>query len=242
MRFPGRHACDSRGRTALPCERAPFGAVFPQPPARPSAVFGDDLDACLFEGTILPCPEVRNYRPGGLNALLSAPADLNAFIASLLVIATAVLRWEIPPDAAPAISAEPMTFSLGASLINNQRTAACLGGSAIGGPMGKLITASARPLSRLRIGKGQRIKPAGKPQWYRTPFLKCSGAGTILHFRVTKMSPLSHWTKPTLCSIGVRKRLQARQIRASLLRFGVAARPNISPTRTACISVWKSEI
>jgi hypothetical protein len=28
------------------------------------------------------------YRPGGLNDLLSAPADLNAFMASLLVIAT----------------------------------------------------------------------------------------------------------------------------------------------------------
>ena len=36
-------------------------------------------------------------------------------MASLAVIATDVLRWEIPPDAAPAISAEAMTSSFGAS-------------------------------------------------------------------------------------------------------------------------------
>src|ERR1700731_350417 len=52
---------------------------------------------------ILPCrPDNRHgrscighffgYRPGGLNDLLRAPADLNAFMASLAVIATDVLR------------------------------------------------------------------------------------------------------------------------------------------------------
>jgi hypothetical protein len=60
------------------------------------------------------------YRPGGLNDLLSAPADLNAFTASLAVIATAVLRWETLPDAAPAISVEAMTSSLGASVIERK--------------------------------------------------------------------------------------------------------------------------
>jgi hypothetical protein len=38
-------------------------------------------------------------------------------MASLAVIATDVLRWERPPDAATAISAEAMTSSLGASVI-----------------------------------------------------------------------------------------------------------------------------
>jgi hypothetical protein len=48
--------------------------------------FGAYLDARCFEG---------DYRPGDLNDLLSAPADLNAFIASLLDIASDVLRWDI---------------------------------------------------------------------------------------------------------------------------------------------------
>ena len=60
------------------------------------------------------------YRPGGLNDLLRVPADLNAFTASLAVIATDVLKWEIPPDAAPAISAEAMTSSFGASAIERK--------------------------------------------------------------------------------------------------------------------------
>jgi hypothetical protein len=62
-------------------------------------------------------PKAFRHRPGGLNDLLSAPADLNAFMASLAVIATDVIRWDTPPDAAPAINAEAMTSSLGASVI-----------------------------------------------------------------------------------------------------------------------------
>jgi len=49
--------------------------------------------------------------------LLSSAADLNAFMASLVVIATVVVRSEMPPDAAPAINAEAMICSLGASVI-----------------------------------------------------------------------------------------------------------------------------
>jgi hypothetical protein len=73
-----------------------------------------------MNGDRKPKLKALGYRPGGLNDLLSAPADLNAFMASLLVIATDVLRWEIPPDAATAISAEAMTSSLGASDIERK--------------------------------------------------------------------------------------------------------------------------
>ena len=88
-------------------------------PARLPPCAGQDLRPRATKKPNDINPRFR-YRPGGLNDLLRAPADLNAFMASLAVIATDVLRWEIPPDAAPAISAEAMTSSFGASAIERK--------------------------------------------------------------------------------------------------------------------------
>jgi hypothetical protein len=74
----------------------------------------------LSDGAILPQPKALRYRPAGLKDLPSAPADLNAFTASLAVIASDVFRWEIPPDAAATISAEAITSSFGASVIERK--------------------------------------------------------------------------------------------------------------------------
>jgi hypothetical protein len=71
--------------------------------------------------------------------------------------------------------------------------------------MARLATASARPLSKPRIGKGRISRPAQTRPLCAGP-LKLPAGGNFFPFATMPKLPLYHLTRPTRCSIGARKR------------------------------------